>query len=105
MIVRDTDSRPYAPDLVRAFAEHLEMPDLVRIGNRQAFTRISVSIFGYQLSDQPDRFACRRATLQGYLFQFLNHEHPLLVLQLFTSGDRRLADPQLLLVEAGIGSI
>ena len=24
MIVRDTDSRPYTPDLVRAFAEHLE---------------------------------------------------------------------------------
>lgn len=34
MIVRDADSRPYTPDLVRPLAEHLEMPDLIRVGDR-----------------------------------------------------------------------
>ena len=63
MIIRDTDSRPYTTDFVLPFAEHLKMPDLVRIGDRQAFARIPVSVFGNQVPDQPYRFACRRATL------------------------------------------
>ena len=105
MIVRDADSRPYTPDLVRPLAEHLEMPDLIRVGDRQAFPRIPVSVFGNQLSDQPDRFACRRATLQSYLFQFFDHEHPFLVLQLFAPGDGRFADTQLFFVEARIGGV
>ena len=43
-------------------------------------------------TEQHDRFACRRATLQSYLFQFFDHEHPFLVLQLFAPGDGRFAD-------------
>lgn len=105
MIVRNTDSGPDTTDLFRSLTEHLEMPDLFRIGDRQALAPIAITVLLDELPHQADGVARCRAALQDDHLQLLDHEHAFLVHQLFPAGDGGLADTQLLLVEAGIGGV
>ena len=81
------------------------MPHLFRIGNRQALAPVAIAILLDQLSHQLDGLTSRRATLQSDTLQLLDHEHTVLIDQLLTPGDGGLTNAQLLLVQAGIGSV
>lgn len=105
MVVRYTNCSPHTADLVGAFSEYLEYPHFVRVGDGQAFAGITVTVFFHQFTHQADGVAGCRTTLQDDLFQFFDHEHTVLVYQLFPSGNRGFTDTQLLFVQTRVRGI
>ena len=105
VVVRNAHGSPNTADVFRSFAEDLEMPDFVGVGNRQALARIAVAVLLNQFSDEMNGVAGGGTALQGDASQFFDHEHAILVLKFLSSGDGSLADAELFLVEAGVSCI
>ena len=105
MIVRNTDSCPYTTNLVWSFTEHFEMPYFVRVGNGEAFSAIGITIFLDEFAHQEDGFTSGSTTLECYSLEFLNHEHTVLVHQLFLASDGCFSDTQLLFIHTRVGGV
>ncbi len=105
MIIRDAHRCPYRTCLQRTCAHDLELPDLFRIGEGQAFTVVSVAVLLDQFAYQLNGFPGRGATFQNDFLQLLYQEKAVLIDQDAASADRRFADGKLFLVHAGIGHI
>ncbi len=105
MVVGHPLGRPYAADLVRPLAKHLEHPHLFRVGDREALAGIGVAEFLDQIAHIPDSLARRGAVLQGERLKLFDIEHAVGIHELLAAADRGLAHAQLLLVEAGVGGV
>ena len=105
MVVWNTDSRPYTTNLVRTFTEHFEMPYFVRVGNGETFSAIGIAVLLDEFAHQKDRFAGSCTTLENHSLQFLDHEHTVLVHQLFLTCNGGFSDTQLLFVHTRVGGI
>ncbi len=105
VVVGDADRGPDRPLLLEAGAEDLEVPDLFRVGDGDAFAGVAVAVLLDQLAGQLDGLAGGGAAFEHQPFQLLDHEHAGAVEELAFSADGRLTDGQLALVQAGIGGV
>ena len=80
LVVGDSDSGPYATDILLALAEDLEDPHLVLVGYGEALATVAIAVALHQVAHQPDGLAGGGTAFKSHTLQLLNHEQPFLVL-------------------------
>ncbi len=105
VVVRNPLGHPCGADFVLADAHNLELPDLVFVGHREAFTAVSVAILLCQGAHEADGVAGVVAALKGHALQFLDGEPAGGVHEGVGATESGLSHGQLLLVEAGVGRV
>ncbi len=105
LVVRDALGGPDGADLVLARAVDLEVPDLFRVGEGEAFAVVVVAVGLGQGVDRPDGLAGGRGPFQGQPIELGRIQDAFLADQLPAASDRRLADGQLTVVHDRVGRV